>query len=847
MGITNKNLKELEKTQVDREQSMLNDGRERYNRRNDQQHPSNRNVEHSLVSQAIERVSEEIKRSIKEEEHRLSKRCTSYKSEWFDDLVKLDEDILAYIALNECFNHAAIKDTLTQTLVSIGTRVELEVWSSGLKDFDRHINKLVTNQAISGHSSFEYRRRNALRSASKFGYKREKWSRKKKVKCASVLLNAVLSHSNLFEIFEGGSFKATKRYVVLTDGAFQLIKDGNFDASFAEPMFSTMVCPPRPWISPTTGCYLDPAISQNVPLVRGASKAQIKAIQYDFDQCKNGQVPRYVKAVNILQETPLQINKTVLDTVIWCWEGNKRFGDFPVGQEIPKPEKLDDDVWEGLTEDEKAAKRQDGRDWRQNVLDVKSNQCIMKQTLVVAKEMLNYERFYLPWNCDFRGRLYPVSIFNYHRDDYVKAQFQLANGKPLGEYGAAWLMIHLANVGDFDKISKQPLQERVRWVEDNQEMIEKVGRSPKESFDIWKEADKPFQFIAACEAYCGYLDEGDNYVCHIAPSLDGTNSGTQHYAAMLRNEKNGKEVNLTQSETVQDIYEIVAEAVGAKVETEKSEFKKRWLEHVIDRYVTKRNTMTYSYASTPIGMSNQIQEDLMDKLQRDKIYGLIKEHPFGDSVSQKKHANWLANINYDQIGKILVSVNEGMRFLQAAAHTLALEDKSCRWKSPSGFPAIQNYTKWNKTKVRIYLYDREAKINKRSQVTIKDPQPTKTDSRKAKSSIAANFIHSLDASHMVATILAAAESTENLDGREPMIDFMVIHDSFATTACNTIDLFQIVRETFVNQYTGECPLESFLEGVRQQLNDPTDPRLLEVPKKGNLDIYEVLESEFCFS
>ncbi len=159
---------------------MLNDGRERYNRRNDQQHPSNRNVEHSLVSQAIERVSEEIKRSIKEEEHRLSKRCTSYKSEWFDDLVKLDEDILAYIALNECFNHAAIKDTLTQTLVSIGTRVELEVWSSGLKDFDRHINKLVTNQAISGHSSFEYRRRNALRSASKFGYKREKWSRKKK-------------------------------------------------------------------------------------------------------------------------------------------------------------------------------------------------------------------------------------------------------------------------------------------------------------------------------------------------------------------------------------------------------------------------------------------------------------------------------------------------------------------------------------------------------------------------------------------------------------------------------------------------------------------------------------------
>ena len=839
MGIATNNYRELERTQVDREQSMLNEGRERYHRRNDQQHPSNRNVEHSLVTNAIERVSTEITRAIKEEEHRLGKRCTSFKSEWFDDLVLLDADILAYISLNQCFNHASIKNTFTQTLVAIGTRVELEVWSAGLREFDRHIGKLVTNQATSGHSSFEYRRRNALRAASKFGYQRDKWTRKKKVKCASVLLNAVLSHSDLFEIFETGSFKDTKRFVVLTDVAYELVKDGNFDASFTEPMFSTMVCPPRPWVSTSTGCYLDPALNQTVPLVRQASKAQMKAIKHDFDQCASGEVPKYIKALNILQSTPLQINKTVLETVVWCWEGSKKFGSFPSSEELPKPEKLSDEVWASLTDNQKAAKRQDGRDWRQNVLDVKASQCIMQQTLATSKEMLGYDRFYLPWNFDFRGRLYPVSIFNYHRDDCVKAQFQFADGKPLGEYGAAWLMIHLANVGDFNKISKQPLQERVRWVEDNQAMIEKVGRYPKESFEIWKKADKPFQFIAACEAYCGYLDEGDSYVCHIAPSLDGTNSGTQHYAAILRSKKDGAMVNLTKSNEVQDIYKIVADAVTSRIKTEKSEFKKRWLDYKISRSVTKRNTMVYSYSSTPIGMSNQLQEDLMDKLQKDKMYGLIKDHPFGDSVSQKKHCNWLANINYEEIGKILSSVRDGMKFLQAAAHTLALENKSCRWRSPSGFPAVQNYTKWTKTKVRIYLYDREAKINKRSQVTVKGPEPTKTDSRKAKSSIAANWIHSCDAAHMVNTILLSYE--------HGLRDFMVIHDSFATTACNTIDLFQIVREAFVIQYTGECPLESFLEGVRQQLNDPTDARLLEVPPKGDLDIYEVLESDYCFS
>ena len=76
---------------------------------------------------------------------------------------------------------------------------------------------------------------------------------------------------------------------------------------------------------------------------------------------------------------------------------------------------------------------------------------------------------------------------------------------------------------------------------------------------------------------------------------------------------------------------------------------------------------------------------------------------------------------------------------------------------------------------------------------------------------------------------------------------MVIHDSFATTADNTIDLFQVVRQSFVDQYTTGCVLEQLLEDVRQRLNNPTNSLLLEVPLKGNLDLSEVLESDYCFS
>lgn len=829
----------LQNRQLDREQSMFNMGRERYNNRSNNQQPSNRNIEHTIASNAIEDVSLEINSVIKEEQSRLSTyKDTVYKSEWFDELVLVNPDVLSYIGLNLCFDRAAMKQTLTQVMASIGERIELEVWSLGLEEYDKKVSRLVNKQATEGHSSFHYRKRNALRAASKFGYQRDKWTKKKRVKCASVIINAVLSSCDLFEIVELKTLVNTRKYIKLTDATALLVSEGHFDAAFAHPMYSTMVCEPRPWVSFTTGCFLDPVLSQSVSLVRGASPEQKKAIQHDFDTCEEGMLPKYVEALNIIQATPLKINKTVLETVNWCWENKTLFGKFPSSDYIETPDRLSKEEHDKLNTQERQRLRADGRARFQNKLDVNANISIMDMVLKLGYEMLEYEKFYLPWNLDFRGRMYPVSIYNYHRDDHIKAQFQLFNGKPLGEHGAAWLMIHLANVGDFNKISKQPLQDRVDWVLENEEMLLSVGRDPKGTFDTWSKADKPFQFLAACEAFVGYIEEGDDYICYLAPSLDGTNSGTQHYAAMLRSE-DGSMVNLTKSNEVQDIYKMVADAVTLRLQNETSPMKEKWLSYKVSRGVTKRNCMTYSYSSTPIGMSNQLQEDLMDKLERDKLYGLIQEHPFGDRDSQRKHTNYLAKINYEEIGNLLTSVRDGMEFLQSSAHALAKENKSIRWRSPSGFPVVQRYSTWNKTKVRIYLYDREAKVMKRSQITVRDPEPRKIDPRKAKASIAANFVHSMDAAHMVSTVLNCHN--------QGIRDFMVIHDSFAVAAQNTIDLFQVVRQSFVDQYTGQCVLKQFLEGVRQRLNNPNNTNLMEVPEKGKLDILEVLESDYCFS
>jgi hypothetical protein len=75
---------------------------------------------------------------------------------------------------------------------------------------------------------------------------------------------------------------------------------------------------------------------------------------------------------------------------------------------------------------------------------------------VATAERLSCGAFYTPINCDWRGRVYPIPHFNFQRDDRVRALFLFNEGMPMGDDGLWWLKVHVANCGDFDKISKRP-------------------------------------------------------------------------------------------------------------------------------------------------------------------------------------------------------------------------------------------------------------------------------------------------------------------------------------------------------------------------------------------------------
>ena len=121
---------------------------------------------------------------------------------------------------------------------------------------------------------------------------------------------------------------------------------------------------------------------------------------------------------------------------------------------------------------------------------------------------------------------------------------------------------------------------------------------------IWREANKPWQFLKWCFEWAGYLEQGFNFASRMPVALDGSYSGIQHFSGMLRDAVGGRAVNLIPTEKPSDTYQKVADLVNKKLEEricEAGEDKKLAQECFslnIDRKTTKKQVMTLPYGAT---------------------------------------------------------------------------------------------------------------------------------------------------------------------------------------------------------------------------------------------------------
>jgi DNA-directed RNA polymerase len=812
------------------EQEMTAAGRERYLRRQEKQTLSLQTNAYKLITGAIERVRSHLSETIEAEMVKGSGRRFS----WAEDIAAIDTELLSYIGLTVCMDAVGQNLTRNSTLVRIGSRIEMEIWAKGLREYDRKLAKRVETKATKDHDAARYRVKAVRVMAGKAGYVQQSWSDERRLKAAAPVFNSVLAVSDVFECWNQGSGKKTAIRVGLCEQASEALATMEYEASWHEPLFEPMLVEPRPWESTTCGCYFDEALAGAVPLIRKGTVQQDKTVMYQLK--KQGRVP-YMDALNAIQRTPFAINDYVLEAVEHCWETGAVFGKFPRKHHVEHHAKPDN--WDALTPQQKKLWVNKSRAVRDLNRNVDGNRANMVQDLRVARKMAKYEMFYLPHNFDFRGRVYPVPHFNHHRDDHVKAMFLFANKKPITESGAAWVAFQVANTGDFDKISKKSLDDRLAWVAEHEDKIIQVGRDWQASMDWWTQADKPFQFLAACHEYANWKEHGDAYECGLPIALDGSNSGIQHYSAASLAKDDGALVNLTVSDVPQDIYQSVADRVRELLKTDTSLYSEMWQEWGVGRKTVKRNVMTFGYSSEVQGFSLQLQEDLMNPLRDSVTEGLLDVHPFDhEDDNGQRAARFLAEKNWQAVNEVIENAGTSMRFFQKLADALAVEGKHMMWHTPIGFPVVQRYRKQKTKKLKLFLHDREHHRLVRSQVSIRESLENSVARGKSKQAVAPNVIHSMDSCHLLITV-----NNGLING---VRDYFLIHDSFATVPADTWTMFDVVRQSFIAMYTDWCLFEDLYDTTHQLLTDPTRISSLKIPAKGDLDLKEVADSLYCF-
>jgi DNA-directed RNA polymerase len=553
------------------------------------------------------------------------------------------------------------------------------------------------------------------------------------------------------------------------------------DLFLLTPVHRPMVLPPVPWTSARGGGYRD----HTLDLVSSKDGSPTSPAHGDLEIA--------CRVVNALQETPWRINQRLFEIMRQAWALGEPKEILPP----PLPVKRD---------------RRNARRER----EILSARDAMERRLALAKVFVDDLEIYFPWHLDWRSRAYPIPQgINPQADDAGRVLIEFARGKPLGERGARWLAIDLANLWGRDGVNHLPFDERVQWVKDHQEEILDSAARPLEGKKFWTQADKPWRFLAAGLEWAGYVAEGPSYVSRQAIAMDGTCNVHQHLSAFGRDPVGGGFTNLVPGPRPQDIYQEVADRIAEYVNEAalcEDEIAWEW-QGVIDRALVKQPTMTTPYGVTHKGL-------------RDQLRAVIREDHPDQFKGPWVAAEYLVRPLKDALAETLVKAVEITNWLRQCAKLLGMKKRGLSWVVPTGFRVTNHYPKLEGHRVRTALITLE---------TLRPKPGGKIDLTEAANGIVANLVHSLDAAHMMLTVCELYA--------KGLRDFAMVHDSYAVHAADMDVMNRVLREQFIRVHT-EFTLAKFAERLREEAPGVPIP---DPPALGALDLADVLGAEYFFS
>ena len=665
----------------------------------------------------------------------------------------------------------------------------------------RSVKALKTHLLKQGRKSQTKRRRRNLRGFyERMGADRT-FTMKQRLRAGVKAIELFCDATGLFVIDTTGF---GKRRIRPTEAVHKWLEQQHARCELLSPIHLPMVVPPRRWVSPHRGGYITKHPGNR--LVKQANRKY-------HEQIRDVEMPAVYDAVNAVQSTPWRINTRLYEIVRSIWDGGGLLGGLPERDPQPVPVRP-------VTDDEEVIGR-----WKReamNIYDANNKQVAqrisMSQRLWIAEKFRDEEEIFFPHALDFRGRVYPIPVGgpNPQGDDLSKALLEFARGEPITDQGAQWLAIHLANQFGQDKL---PFEERVDWVFANEAMILDSARDPLDGERFWATADNPFLALAACFEWLGYFENGGDWITHLPIHLDGSNSGLQHFSALLRDPVGGAAVNLVPQDRPADIYSDVARLAQAKVDASDDENVRLWLDGTVTRKVAKRPTMTFTYSATRYGMLDQIYQTLRE-IDRDG------QHIDGDNYAASFA---MSHVLWDSIRETVIAASAAMDWLRQAARVMTKAGKPIWWTTPAGLPVLQDYPNTRRDMIRVYHQNKEMRL-------IVHADDKGIDGRRQANAIAPNVIHSFDAAHLMDVANRCHAQA---------IDLAVVHDSFGCLASRAYEMRGILRDSFADQYSVDR-LAELRDELLAQLPEEFHGQLPPLPPFGDLDIEAIRRSEYLF-
>lgn len=716
----------------------------------------------------------------------------------------------AYFALRTVFNGITTDRNIQSIVNTIGMLIEDEQKFTQFREEHReYYDTVIEGFKKRNTRSYRHKHRVLTMKANERGVSWADWTQRERAQVGVKMLDLIVRNSDLIEIFTRPSRGRFETVIRPTPECIKWIENHVEYASMLNPELMPCIIPPDPWTSPDSGGYYTPAIRSRVKLIKCRNQTHLGIL-------RRSDLSSVMLAVNTLQATPWQVNTDVQNVLLDVWNKNLRVG-MPASQpltipECPLPKGVEK---QDMSEDDLEA----FKSWKMEAAQIHTEEkeriskCFqLVRVMKTASAFKQFDKFYFPVQGDFRARLYCTSPgFSPQGPNFGKGVIRFANGKRIGDRGKKWFLIHGSSKYGYDKNS---YKERIENIENHHDQIMATVQEPLSNRDFWGNADKPWQFLAWCYEYAGVQKHGHDFVSHLPIALDGTCNGLQHFSGMLRDPIGGRATNLLPGKTPADIYQDVADVMVRKLERMNTDFAKKWLEFGVTRKLTKKPVMTLPYGST---RQNCTLSTFSHILETNRTF-------FGDQPFQS--ALFLTPILWESIGEVVVAAGVAMDWLQDAATIMAKKNLPILWHTPIGFPAYH-------ASYKVKCIQINSQINGRFQFkfgTFTD----KLNSRKQRSGISPNFVHSMDASHMMMTVNAAA--------KEGINNIACIHDDYGTHACDTDRLQRIIREQFVELYTEHDPLNDF----KREQEEAYGIELPPIPAKGSLDLSAVLRSPYFF-